>query len=149
MITVGYSFAIIQKKALLEKIEKLHRHASTEQLVKVLLNFTDSYEDFNNAKPCSQVLYIDISVFLNSFIDHIETSNENEYNKLIAYHIVKLVSKADGYETIEDNELSNVEYKVKELYSLMDCAKIIIDKHTQMPNAKQWINSIDKNFNSL
>ncbi|CAG8790869.1 21576_t:CDS:1 [Gigaspora margarita] len=49
-------------------------------------------------------------------------------------------------DTIEDNELSNVEYKVKELYSLMDRAKIIIDKHTQMPNAKQWINSIDKNL---
>lgn len=52
-------------------------------------------------------------------------------------------------DTTKDNEMSNIEYKVKELYSLMDRAKIIIDKHTQMPNAKQWINSIDKNFNSL
>ncbi|CAG8839010.1 23400_t:CDS:1, partial [Gigaspora margarita] len=49
-------------------------------------------------------------------------------------------------DTIEDNELSNVEYKVKGLYSLMDHAKIIINKHTKMPNA---INSIDKNFNYL
>ncbi|CAG8830455.1 30129_t:CDS:2, partial [Gigaspora margarita] len=68
-----------------------------DQLVKVLLNFIDSYKDFDNAKPCSQVLHIDISVFLNSFIDRIETSNENEYNKLIAYQIVKLVSNSDGF----------------------------------------------------
>ncbi|CAG8840845.1 1185_t:CDS:1, partial [Gigaspora margarita] len=56
-----------------------------------------SYEDFDNTKPCSQILHIDISVFLNLFIDHIETSNENKYNKLIAYQIVKLVSKEDGF----------------------------------------------------
>lgn len=40
-----------------------------DQLVDVLLNFMNSYEDFDSAEPCTQVLHIDISVFLNSFID--------------------------------------------------------------------------------
>ncbi|CAG8576375.1 33553_t:CDS:1, partial [Gigaspora margarita] len=52
-----------------------------------------SYEDFDGAEPWTQVLHVDISVFLNSCIVHIKTSNEYEYSKLIAYQIVKLVSK--------------------------------------------------------
>ncbi|CAG8650078.1 35357_t:CDS:2, partial [Racocetra persica] len=85
-----------------ENIEKeIKRHQNLaytqDQLTDVLLDFLDPYEDFDNAKLCSQVLNIDIAVFLNSFIDHIETSNEDELNKLIAYRIIKLVSKADGF----------------------------------------------------
>ncbi|CAG8779484.1 32268_t:CDS:1, partial [Gigaspora margarita] len=48
---------------------------------------------------------------------------------------------------IVENE--DVKSKKEELYLLLDCVKIIIDKNTQMPNAKQWIDCIDKNFNAL
>ncbi|CAG8494909.1 11300_t:CDS:2 [Cetraspora pellucida] len=68
---------VTQKKTLSEKIEKLFHHIAN-QLVNVLLDLLDPYEDFNNAEPCSQVLNIDIAVFLNSFIDYIETNNKDK-----------------------------------------------------------------------
>ncbi|CAG8848070.1 20114_t:CDS:1, partial [Gigaspora margarita] len=42
-------------------------------LVIVLLNFIDSNKDFDSEELCIQILHVDISVFLNSFIDHIKT----------------------------------------------------------------------------
>ncbi|CAG8679571.1 9263_t:CDS:2 [Racocetra persica] len=86
------------KENIEEEIKQHQNLAYTQdQLTDILLDFLDPYEDFDNAEPCSQFLNIDIAVFLNSFIDRIETSNEDELNKLIAYRIVKLVSKADGF----------------------------------------------------
>ncbi|CAG8516909.1 45309_t:CDS:2, partial [Gigaspora margarita] len=49
-----------------------------DQLVDIFLDFLNPYEDFNNAKPCKQKLNIDIAIFFNSFIDRIETTNEDE-----------------------------------------------------------------------
>ncbi|CAG8569377.1 15363_t:CDS:2, partial [Cetraspora pellucida] len=90
------------KKTLSEKMTKLYYHVTNlaytrDQLVDVFLDFLDPYEDFDNVEPCKQELNIDIAVFLNSFIDHIETQNKDESNKLIAYQIIKLISKADGF----------------------------------------------------
>ncbi|CAG8651365.1 6146_t:CDS:1, partial [Ambispora leptoticha] len=50
-------------------------------------------------------------------------------------------------DTAIENE--SVKHKKKELYLLLDHVKTIIDQNTQTPNAEQWINSIDKNFNAL
>ncbi|CAG8839666.1 16395_t:CDS:2, partial [Gigaspora margarita] len=109
-----------QIKAKENNEKEIRQHQSfayiQDQLVEVLSNFIDSYEDFDNAKPCSQVLHIDIFVFLNLFIDHIETSNKNEYDKLIIYQIVKLVSKPDEkpkkpkLKIMKNNEIQNLDY---------------------------------------
>ncbi|CAG8770680.1 34846_t:CDS:2, partial [Gigaspora margarita] len=83
-----------------EKIKQRQSSAYTrDQLVDFLLDFLDSYDDFDKAEPCSQMIDIDFAVFLNSFLDRVETNNENEResNKHIAYQIIKLVSKADGF----------------------------------------------------
>ncbi|CAG8711563.1 9646_t:CDS:1, partial [Ambispora leptoticha] len=81
-----------------EEIKRCQDLAYTrDQLVDVFLDFLDPYEDFDSAEPCKQELNINIAVFLNSFIDRIETTNENESNKLIACQIIKLISKADGF----------------------------------------------------
>ncbi|CAG8742051.1 21879_t:CDS:2, partial [Racocetra persica] len=92
-----------------------------DQLVDVFLDFLDPYEDFDNTEPCKQELNIEIAVFLNSFIDHIETTNDDESNKLIAYQIIKLISKADGFvmkenqknhelKTLVNSEILNLDY---------------------------------------
>ncbi|CAG8438711.1 17066_t:CDS:2, partial [Dentiscutata heterogama] len=49
-----------------------------DQLVDILLDFLDPYKDFDNAELCKQELHIEIAIFLNSFIDHIETTNKDE-----------------------------------------------------------------------
>ncbi|CAG8671156.1 1132_t:CDS:1, partial [Racocetra fulgida] len=49
-------------------------------------------------------------------------------------------------------ELDNkkrISHKKEELYSLIEHVKSIIEENSQQPNAKQWINASDKNFNSL
>ncbi|CAG8833039.1 35507_t:CDS:1, partial [Gigaspora margarita] len=57
-----------------------------------------SYDDFDdNAEPYTQVLHINIIKFFDSFIDHVEVINKNENDKLIAYQIINLTSKADGF----------------------------------------------------
>ncbi|CAG8801096.1 2445_t:CDS:2, partial [Racocetra fulgida] len=62
-----------------EEIKRCQDLAYTrDQLVDVFLDFLDPYEDFDSAEPCKQELNINIAVFLNSFIDRIETTNENE-----------------------------------------------------------------------
>ena len=53
----------------------------------------------------------------------------------------------------QDNTFSDnnefVKNKKEDLYFLLEQVKTIIDENTQTPNAEKWINSIDKNFNSL
>ncbi|CAG8792149.1 44792_t:CDS:2, partial [Gigaspora margarita] len=80
-----------------------------KQLVNVFLEFLKSFEDFESTELCKQLLNIEIAVFLDAFIDRIETIDKNESNKLIAYQITNLISKADGYTYIyyKCNELND------------------------------------------
>ncbi|CAG8782627.1 32605_t:CDS:2 [Gigaspora margarita] len=41
-------------------------------------NFINSYDDFDKAELCSQMIDIDFAVFLNSFLNRVETINEDE-----------------------------------------------------------------------
>ncbi|KAF0375616.1 hypothetical protein F8M41_012745 [Gigaspora margarita] len=87
------------KKNKVEEIKRLQNFAYTqEQLVDVFLEFLKSFEDFGSTEPCKQLLNIEIAVFLDAFIDRIETIDKNESDKLIAYQIANLISKADRFE---------------------------------------------------
>jgi len=131
------------------------------------LRFTENYE--NPFKDLPENLFLSI---LNKPTTNYVSNQHNISNKKILNTTPELLTQEsqddmqpqeilfkddlpqdDAYilphDKTEDNEILNVKFKVKELYSLMDRAKIIIEKNTQMPNAEQWINSIDKNFNSL
>ncbi|CAG8554821.1 9739_t:CDS:2, partial [Scutellospora calospora] len=56
----------------------------------------------------------------------------------------------DPINLLQDDTIECEESKKKnELYSLLEEVKTIIDENIQSPNAEKWINSIDKNFNSL
>ncbi|CAG8802458.1 962_t:CDS:2, partial [Racocetra fulgida] len=64
---------------------------------KVLLVFLEPYKDFEDAKPCEQIFNVEIMIFLDTFLDQIETTDEDESNKIVAYQVIELISKADRY----------------------------------------------------
>ncbi|CAG8804449.1 5291_t:CDS:1, partial [Gigaspora rosea] len=105
----------------------------------LFLRFTENYD--KPFKDLPENLFLSI---LDKPVTNSKSNQHNQHNKLLT--LENLLSQDNRLlpidifsqdNTIEDNKLSNIEYKVKELYSLMDRTKIIIDKHTQMPNAKQ------------
>ncbi|CAG8670782.1 24222_t:CDS:2 [Gigaspora margarita] len=117
-----------------------------EQLVDTLLEFLKPFEDFEGAKPCNQVLDIEIAVFLDSFIDRIEMTDKNETNLFLA-----LLNKPSvEYMSIQDELLPQneddtiIEFpfqdNTEELYSLLENVKASIDENIQTPNAEKWIN---------
>ncbi|CAG8825448.1 40068_t:CDS:2 [Gigaspora margarita] len=78
---------IKRKKNKEEKIKQRQSSAYTrDQLVDFLLDFLDSYDDFDKAELCSQMIDIDFAIFLNSFLDRVETINKNECETYIRLH---------------------------------------------------------------
>ncbi|CAG8683430.1 10143_t:CDS:2, partial [Cetraspora pellucida] len=49
-----------------------------EELIEVLSGFLEPYKDFKDSKPCEQIFNINIVIFLNTFLDYIETTDENK-----------------------------------------------------------------------
>ncbi|CAG8447435.1 5688_t:CDS:2 [Cetraspora pellucida] len=80
-----------------EEIKRCQDLAYTQdQLVNVFLDFLDLYEDFDNVELCKQKLNIDIAIFLNSFIDHIKTQNEDEKRNPIPIGFFKKFNEHDN-----------------------------------------------------
>ncbi|CAG8581378.1 8237_t:CDS:2 [Dentiscutata erythropus] len=48
-------------------------------------------------EPCKQKFDIEIAIFLDTFLDHVEATDDNESNKYIAYQVIDFISKADEY----------------------------------------------------
>ncbi|CAG8646129.1 2062_t:CDS:2, partial [Racocetra fulgida] len=81
-----------------KQIKRCQDHAyKWEELVEVLLGFLKLYKDFEDAKPCEQIFNVEITIFLDAFLDQIETTDKDESNKIVAYQVIELISKADGY----------------------------------------------------
>ncbi|CAG8691942.1 4787_t:CDS:2, partial [Racocetra persica] len=123
----------IRKKILLDWEEKALNHAT--KLVEVLSGFLEPYKDFEDSKSCEQIFNVEIAIFLNTFLEDIETTDENESNKLVAYQVIELISKADGYTYIY-----HTRDKLKESESFVFYCNCKIERK----NKRAHIENIDK-----
>ncbi|CAG8814883.1 2875_t:CDS:1, partial [Racocetra fulgida] len=83
-----------ENKKIMELQSKAYRR---EEIIEIFLGLLESYEDVDNTEPCQQTFNANITVHLNSFFDRVDETNKDEINKHVAYQIIKLISKADGY----------------------------------------------------
>src|SRR2546427_198715 len=83
----------------------------------------------------------------------IESATNQKDPVLFQDNIMSQDTSLQDFIITQDNTFSDnnefVKNKKEELYFLLEQVKTIIDENTQTPNAEKWINSIDKNFNSL
>ncbi|CAG8683902.1 15097_t:CDS:2, partial [Cetraspora pellucida] len=83
-----------ENKKIMELQSKAYRR---EEIIEIFLGLLESYEDVDNTEPCQQTFNANITVHLNLFFDRVDETNKDEINIHVAYQIIKLISKADGY----------------------------------------------------
>ncbi|CAG8833543.1 20037_t:CDS:2, partial [Gigaspora margarita] len=66
-------------------------------LVETFLGFLELYKNIKNTEPCKQIFDVEIAIFLDTFLDCVETTNKDKSNKYIAYQVIDLIFKAYEY----------------------------------------------------